>query len=501
MDLLSILQDSLDLLLTWQCMLSILAGLVWGVIMGAIPGLGIVLAIAIGIPFTLMMGAVNGMAFLLAVYEGSIYGGSISAILIGAPGTPAAAATVFDGYPMTKKGQAGKALELALYSSVIGNLCGEVTLILVAAQIAKVALKFGPPERFSLIIFALTIIGSSSGRSLPKGLISAGIGFMIAIVGTDEISGSFRYTFNTLDLQSGIGLIPLLVGVFAISELIMIAESRAGQKEAVLIKSPNPEDNRLSFKELRKELRTIFESSGLGFFFGTLPGLGSTVAAFIAYGNAQRRSKNPDSFGTGIPTGVAAAESGNNAVAGGALIPTITLGIPGDIANSVLLGAFMLHGLRPGPELFQKHPVETYAIFLTLITSSFMLLLVGKIGIKIFVRFVNITKQVLIPVVLLFCFVGTYSVSTSSFDLGLMVFFGVVGYFLRKFKIPMTPFLIAYILEPIAEAEFMRSLIISAGSPLIFFTRPISLFFMVLMVLSIVFTIYRRKKHPPTRDY
>lgn len=501
MDLLSILGASLDLLLTWQCMLSILAGLVWGVIMGAIPGLGIVLAIAIGIPFTLMMGAVNGMAFLLAVYEGSIYGGSISAILIGAPGTPAAAATVFDGYPMTKKGQAGKALELALYSSVIGNLVGEVILILVAAQIAKVALKFGPPERFSLIIFALTIIGSSSGRSLPKGLISATIGFIIAIVGTDEISGSFRYTFNTLDLQSGIGLIPLLVGIFAISELIMIAESRAGQEEAVLAKSPNPEDNRLSLKELRKELRTIFESSGLGVFFGTLPGLGSTVAAFIAYGNAQRRSKNPDSFGTGITTGVAAAESGNNAVAGGALIPTITLGIPGDIANSVLLGAFMLHGLRPGPELFQKHPVETYAIFLTLITSSFMLLVVGKIGIKIFVRFVNITKQVLIPVVLLFCFVGTYSVSTSCFDLGLMVFFGVVGYFLRKFKIPMTPFLIAYILEPIAEAEFMRSLIISAGNPLIFFARPISLLFMVLMVLSVAFTVYRRKKHPPAEDY
>jgi putative tricarboxylic transport membrane protein len=501
MDLLTILQGSLEMLLTWQCMLSIFTGLLWGTIMGAIPGLGIVLAIAIGIPFTLMMNPVNAMAFLLAVYEGAIYGGSISAILIGAPGTPAAAATVFDGYPMCKKGQAGKALEIALYSSVIGNLFGEVTLILIAAQIAKVALKFGPPEKFSLIIFALTIIGSSSGRSLPKGLISATIGFMIAIVGTDEISGSFRFTFGTLELQSGIGLIPLLVGIFAVSELIVIAESRTGQVEAVLTKSDNPDDNRFSIGELKKELRTIFESSALGVFFGCLPGLGSTVAAFISYGNAQRRSKDPDSFGKGNPTGVAAAESGNNAVAGGALVPTITLGIPGDIANSVLLGAFMLHGLRPGPELFTKHPVETYAIFLTLIVSSFMLFFIGKAGIKLFVRFLNITKQTLIPVVLLFCFVGTYSVSTSIFDLGLMVFFGVVGYFLRKFKIPLTPFLIAYVLEPIAEAEFMRSIIISDGDPSIFLTRPISLAFIILMVLSVGFTIYHRKKHPPLGDF
>jgi putative tricarboxylic transport membrane protein len=324
---------------------------------------------------------------------------------------------------------------------------------------------------------------------------------MIAIVGTDEISGSFRFTFDTLELQSGIGLIPLLVGVFAVSELVMIAESRAGQVEAVLTKSPNPEDNRFSIKELKKEIRTIFESSALGVFFGCLPGLGSTVAAFISYGNAQRRSKDPNSFGKGNPTGVAAAEAGNNAVAGGALVPTITLGIPGDVANSVLLGAFMLHGLRPGPELFEKHPVETYAIFLTLIVSSFMLFFIGKVGIKIFVRFVNITKQVLIPVVLLFCFVGTYSVSTSVYDLGLMIFFGVVGYFLRKFKIPLTPFLIAYVLEPIAEAEFMRSIIISDGNPSIFVTRPISLIFLILMVISVAFTVYRRKKHPPTGDF
>ncbi len=465
--------------------------------MGAIPGLGIVLAIAIGIPFTLMLGSVNAMAFLLAVYEGAMYGGSVSAILIGAPGTPANAATVFDGYPMTKKGQAGKALDLVLYASVIGNLFGEVTLIFVAAQIAKAALRFGPAETFSLIVFALSIIASTTGKNLPKGYISATIGFIIAIVGIDEISGSFRYTFNTLDLQSGIGMIPLLVGIFAMSELIIMAESRVSATEVVFKKSPNPEDNKATLKELKKEWRVLFESSALGVFLGALPGLGGTVAAFIAYGNAQHRSKDPNAFGTGIPAGVIAAESANNGTCGGALIPLLTLGIPGDISTSVLLGAFMLHGLRPGPMLFQEHPIETYAIFFTLIASSFMLLLIGKAGIRIFIRFLNVSRETLIPIVLLFCFVGTYSVSTSFFDLSLLVFFGIVGYFLRKFKIPLTPFLIAYILEPFAEFNFMRALIIGDGNPAIFFTRPISLVFIILAFAYVIFTVYRRRKHPP----
>jgi len=500
MDLLTTLHASFFMIFTIKCVIAIFIGVFWGVVVGAIPGLGIVLGISLGLPFTFMMGPVMGISFLLGIYKGAIYGGSISAILIGTPGTPAAAATVFDGYPMTKKGQAGKALEMALYASVIGDVFGEAILIVVAAQLAKIALKFGPPEKFSLIVFALSIIGATSGKSLPKGMISAAIGFMVGIVGTDEVSGSFRYTFDTLELQSGIGLIPMLVGVFAISELVMLAEQRTGRKAVILTTSDNPEDNRVSWKELKGEIRTIFDSSVLGVFFGALPGLGSTIAAFVAYGNAQRRSKDPDKFGTGILTGVAASESGNNAVAGGALIPALTLGIPGDIATSVLLGAFMLQGLRPGPELFEKDAAIVYAIFIGLVISSVVLFIWGKIGIKLFVRFCNLTREVLIPVVLLFCFVGTYAVGTSIFDLGVMVFFGVVGYFLRKLGIPLTPFLIAYILEPIAEAEFQRAMITSDGNPSIFFTRPISLFFMVLVILSIVFTAYRRIKSPPVAE-
>jgi putative tricarboxylic transport membrane protein len=494
MGLLEILLGSLDLIMSWTTMGAIFMGLVWGTVMGAIPGLGIVLAIAIGIPFTLMLGPVDALAFLLATYESAMYGGSISAILIGAPGTPASAATVFDGYPMTKKGQAGKALDIALYASVFGNLIGEVILILVAAHIAKVALKFGPAETFSLIVFALTIIASTTGKNLPKGYISATIGFLIAMVGMDEVTGSYRFTFNTLDLQSGIGMIPLLVGIFAMSELILMAESRLSAETAVLKKSPNPEDNRTNFKEMKKEFRVLIESSSLGVFLGALPGLGGTVASFIAYGNAQHRSKDPEAFGTGIPRGIVAAEGANNGTCGGALIPLLTLGIPGDISTSVLLGAFMIHGLRPGPMLFVEHPIETYAIFLTLIINSFMLLFIAKAGLKIFIRFLNITKQTLIPIVLLLCFVGTYSVSTSFFDLGLLIFFGIVGYFLRKLQIPLTPFLIAYILEPFAEYNFMRSLIIGDNNPLIFVIKPISAVFLILSVASVVFTVYRRRK-------
>ena len=487
----------LKLMLTWHNVMFALLGVAVGIFVGSIPGLTVTMATALMVPLTFQMDPIPAIAMLLGVYKGGMFGGSISAILINAPGTPAASATVLDGFPMTQKGQALKALKMALYASVTADTLSDVVLILVAPPLARLALRFGPPEIFSLVLFSLTIIAAVSGRSLIKGLLAATLGVLFATVGMDPVAGTSRFTFGYVEMLKGIGLLPMLIGLFAVSEVLIRvdAEVMEGIKGLFIKDSDRPEDRRVSWAEFRRCLRTILRGTALGTFLGAIPGIGSTITAFLNYGMAQRASKHPERFGQGELEGVAAAESGNSAVCGATLIPLLSLGIPGDIVTAVLLGAFMIQGIAPGPTMFQEHGRVIYALFVGLMVCNLGNLLIGSLSLRAARNVLRIPQKVLYPTILLLCFVGTYAIDNSLFDVQAMFFFGILGYVMRKFDYPLAPLLIAFVLGPMLENALRQALIMSEGDIGIFISRPISLGFLLLTVLTvslIAFRIWRR---------
>ncbi|RLA91229.1 MAG: C4-dicarboxylate ABC transporter permease [Deltaproteobacteria bacterium] len=486
----------ISLMLTFKNIFFALLGITVGIIIGAIPGMTATMATALLVPLTFGMQPIPAIAMLLGVYKGGIYGGSISAILINTPGTPAASATVLDGYPMAQKGQAMKALKMALYASVMADSMSDIILILVAPPLAAIALRFGPPEVFSLVLFALTIIATVSGASLLKGLIAAAFGILFSTIGMDPIAGTPRFSFGYVDMIKGVGLIPMLIGLFAISEVLIQLEKKISDeiKDIRVKESANPDDNRVTASEMKRCLRTIFRGTGIGTFLGAIPGIGSTLAAFLNYGMAQKASKHPERFGKGEIEGVAAAESGNSAVCGATLIPLLTLGIPGDIVTAVLLGAFMIQGLAPGPLLFKEHSDIIYALFVGLMVCNLGNLVIGSIGIRFFAKVLKVPSRILYPLILILCFVGTFAVNNSLFDVGAMFSFGLIGYIMRKFDYPLAPLLIAFVLGPMIETALRQGLIMSDGSFIIFLQRPISLSFLILTALSIFFFTYKRLK-------
>jgi len=488
-------QLGVQVFFNWPNILAVFSGVTAGIFIGAIPGLTATMSIALLVPLTFTMSPVTGLAMLIGVYKGGTYGGSITAILINTPGTPAAAATALDGYPLAKKGKALKALKMAIYSSVMADVFSDIVLILVAAPLAIIALKLGPPELTTLLILALTIVGMVSGKSLIKGLLVASLGLLFSCVGMDLMTGTPRFIFGSLEMAKGFPLIPLLIGLFAIPEILVQVEEKARAKEsAVLKKSPKKEDNRVSFQELKRCSKTIFRSAIVGTFIGAIPGIGSVISSFISYGMAKSGSKNPEEFGEGSLEGVAAAEAGNNAVCGATLIPLLTLGIPGDAITAVMLGAFLIQGLVPGPELIIKHPAVIYGLFVALIVGNIANLTIANLGIRFFARVAGISKNILFPIVSILCVVGTYAVQNSLFDVKTMLFFGILGYFMRKFAFPIPPLLIAFILGPMVEDRLRQSLLISGGSPDIFFSSPISLAFIVLTGLSIIGMAWKQIK-------
>jgi len=487
----------LKLMVTWHNVMFALLGVAVGIFVGSIPGLTVTMAMALMVPLTFQMDPIPAIAMLLGVYKGGMFGGSISAILINAPGTPAASATVLDGFPMTQKGQALKALKMALYASVTADTMSDVVLILVAPPLARLALRFGPPEIFSLVLFSLTIIAAVSGRSLIKGLLAATLGVLFATVGMDPVAGTSRFTFGYVEMLKGIGLLPMLIGLFAVSEVLIRVEAEVmeGIKGLFIKDSDRPEDRRVSWAEFRRCLRTILRGTALGTFLGAIPGIGSTITAFLNYGMAQRASKHPERFGQGELEGVAAAESGNSAVCGATLIPLLSLGIPGDIVTAVLLGAFMIQGIAPGPTMFQEHGRVIYALFVGLMVCNLGNLLIGSLSVRAARNVLRIPQKVLYPTILLLCFVGTYAIDNSLFDVQAMFFFGILGYVMRKFDYPLAPLLIAFVLGPMLENALRQALIMSDGDIGIFISRPISLGFLLLTVLTvslIAFRIWRR---------
>jgi len=471
-------------------------GVALGVVLGSIPGLTATMAIALIVPMTFSLSPIVSIGMLIGAYKGGCFGGSIPAILLNTPGTPAAAATSLDGHQLAKKGKGFKALRVALFSSVLADSFSDIVLILVAPPLALIALKMGPPEMTGLVVFSLLIITAVAGKSLTKGLIAGVLGLMVGIIGLDPIMASRRFGFGFTQLDEGISLMPMLIGLFALSEFFINIEKTRKKKKARLFEiTTDVKQARLSGAEKIACGKIIGLASCIGTILGAIPGIGPSIAAFASYAQAKKLSKNPEEFGHGAIEGVAAAEAGNNAVAGANLIPLLTLGIPGDVGAALLLGAFMIQGLHPGPLLFQNNLDIIYAIFMSLLLANFFNFLIGRQYIKIASKVANIPTHYIFPAVLAFCLVGSYGFNQSLFDVWMALLFGTFGYILRKNGFPVAPLLIAFILEPILETSFRQSLLMSQGSPLIFFTHPISCAFLVLSIVGIFITIRSKKKH------
>jgi len=473
--------------------LFIILGVTCGIIGGCLPGISPSMTIALLLPVSLYMPKIASIALLMGAYQGAMFGGSISAILINTPGTAAAAATVLDGYPMAQKGQAGKALAMSLYASCTGGFVGCLVPLGGAQSLALVTLKFGPPEYFGLMVMSLMLISGLSGNSLLKGLLSAGMGLGAATVGIEAIYGARRFTFGNPNLLDGLSNLSLFIGLFAFSEvLVMLLKTREELNEKPEIRDRSGE--KLTFAEYWSNLGTMGVSGVIGAIIGVLPGLGGSTAAFLAYAETQRRSKTPELFGTGILPGIAAPEAANNGVCGGALVPTMTLGIPGDVVTAILIGALVAQGIKPGPLMFTENIGDVYMIYIGLLLAVICLVVVGTLGVPFFAKILNIRKSMLFPLILVICVIGTYASRSNYFDCLAMIGFGVVGYIMKRGGIPIPPMVIAFVIGGGLENSLRQSLILSDNSLMIFVTRPICLFLLIISLLLLVFMIRRNIK-------
>jgi len=494
---LELVTEAFSLFLSVDNLVAVFIGVFIGTFVGAIPGMTTPMGVALVLPFTFTMHPVTGILLLLGVYKGGLYGGSITAILIKAPGTPAASCTVLDGYPMAQKGEARRALDMALYASCFADFVSNLSLILFTGLLASFALKFGPPEFFTLIVFSLTIIAGVSGDKLSKGIASASMGLILATVGLDIIYGTDRFVFGETELMAGLNFIPVLIGLFALPEIInQFAKKFERRAEAGALGAKHA-----TFAEFRKCFKSILRGSIIGVILGAIPGIGGSPSAFLSYSEAKRTSKNRYNFGKGEIEGVAAAEAGNNGVAGATMIPLLALGVPGDVITAVILGAFMIHGLRPGPVMFEQNLSLIYALFMGIMLSSAYLFVIGKLSIRMISRIADIPNTLLYPAVLVLCIYGGYAINNNLFDILVMFVVGILGFAMLRFDIPAAPFLIAFILGPLLEDNFRQALLMSSGSGTIFFRNEICLVFWALTALSIFLLVRnhmraRRDKGP-----
>lgn len=453
-----------------------------GLLAGVIPGMGPLTAIVMLMPFTFHLPPAPGMISLLGMFVGGVAGGSITSILLGIPGAPAAAATVIDGHALAKRGEGGRAIGWALLASCMGGMLATVLLVLVAPRLARFATRFGPPEIALIAFLGLFTVASLSRAHVGKGVAAMAIGLLVSTVGIDTFTNVHRFTFGYRPLRGGISMIPVIIGIFAVSA--MLVDSGLESKPFFL-----PDRPRLPrLKEIRAHFWLVIRSALIGMGIGTLPGVGTAIAAFLAYGSAQRTSKSPDAMGTGAIEGVIAPEAANNAVTSGALVPTLVIGVPGDPTTAVLIGALFMQGLMPGPALFTQHRDVINSIFFALFVANVLMLFLGIYGARIFARAISVPRRVLVPIIFLMCFIGTYSVNHSMFDVMTMWIAGFVGYVLVKVDIPLPPVVLGLVLGPIIERTFRQALALGRGSALIFFQRPVSL---ILIVVMVGFTVMR----------
>ena len=477
------LNQAFSLALSYNAILATLAGTVVGIIFGAIPGLTYSMALALMLPFTFGMEPAAAIALLLGVYIGGMTGGSVSAILIGIPGTPSAAATVFDGYPMALKGQASVALGAAVIASVFGGLVSLAIMVLLLEQVAAFAIKFGPVEIFALVLFGLSTICGLAERSMVRGVVAGLLGLMLMIIGLDEIDGVARLTFGTVALQQGVNLLVAMIGLFAVPQ-VMTTFIDHGHKEAAKVPG-NVRATMPSLRQLKDRLWLSIRCAILGTGIGAIPGTGGPIAAFLSYDHARRFSKRPEDFGKGELSGVIAPETANNAVTGGAMIPLLSLGIPGDPATAVILGGMMIHGLQPGPMLFRTHLPAIYAIYISIFVAYLITLVVQIWGIRLFVRVLQVPSHLLAVCILVMCVLGSYAIRNSIFDVYTMAIMGLVGYVLLRLHIPVAPVVLGLVLGGTLETQFRTALILGEGSYQGFVDSKVALFFFALIALTL----------------
>ncbi len=459
--------EGLHLILQWQNLLAILIGVYCGVIIGMLPGLSPAMAVALAAPFTLFIPPLQGLSLLMGIYKGGVYGGSISAVLIGTPGTPEAAATVFDGYALTKKGKAERALYASLYASIFGDVMGTTVLMFLSPLFAAFALMVGPAETIPLVLLALSIIIVTLGNEKVKGFIAALIGFILATVGVDPIAGSTRLTFDSLELAIGIGIIPLLIGLFAIPEIIsnVLDKSSIDSTNAAQGKCFDLGHDQLTVREFFAHWKLFIMSGVIGAVIGAMPGLGSATASFTCYAAAQKMSKKPELFGHGSEEGLIACETGNNGTVGPALVPLLTLGIPGSATAAVLYGSLIMNGITPGPFIFRDHGSVLYGLFIGLMIGAVVLYPVAISVFKyLIIHILKIDKRFLFAAVFLLCVSGAYAVQNSMTDVFVMCIAGIFAFPLKRLGFPMGPLLIAFILEPILERSSRESLLLAGNN-------------------------------------
>ena len=474
----------------WSLLL-VAGGVMMGVMLGAIPGLNSPMGTALLIPFTYAMDSTSGLLLLTAVYCGGTFGGSISAILFNVPGAPEASVTGFDGYPMAKAGKAGKALGYAIMCSCLGGLFSVAVMNMISPLLAQVALSFSEPEYFALALAALTLIASLGGDRMLKAFLVGFIGLLVATIGIDPMTSIERFTFGSAGLMAGINFIPALIGAFAVGEILATSEmgmAKAGEA-VVKVSTELPK-----IVELLRLKWTILRSAVIGTLIGILPGVGATTAAFVGYSEAVRWSKHPEKFGTGIPEGIAAPETCNNAATGGAMVPLLTLGIPGSATTAVIIGGFLVHGLQPGPMLFLNQPELMYSIFIAMYVANIFMLFSGIIVAKLFSNFRKIRYSILGPCIFVFATVGAFGISNSMADVWVMFAFGLLGYVMKKFHYPIAPLIIALVLGELAEISLRRGMRMEDYDLGAFLMRPISGTILLVTVVTLLFTIYSKVK-------
>ncbi|EGB14175.1 protein of unknown function DUF112 transmembrane [Pseudodesulfovibrio mercurii] len=471
----------------------VFVGVALGVIVGGIPGLSGPIAIAMVIPITYFMPAVGAIGFLVGINKGGCFGGSITAILLNTPGAPEATATTFDGYPLAQSGKAGKALKVSLLSSVIGDLFSTCLVIAIASPIASIALKMGPAEIAAILILALTMIALLESESFLKGIIASCFGLFFSTVGMEPVASQARFSFGIYQLESGLSIGAMAIGMLAAAEIVRQAIELNKEQGVNLscLKKEDKKNNNLSVKELISLIPTWLRSSLVGSFIGTCPGLGSTVACFMSYGIAKKMGKPGEKYGTGEIKGVAAPEAANNAVVGSSLIPLFTLGIPGSVAASLLVGAFVIHGITPGPLMFEEHGREVYSIYGCMIVGNIAVLILGYLGIKIFVKVLEVPKQILYPIILFTCVVGTYIMESDPFYAYVMVFFMIIGFLMKITEFPFVSFVIGFVLGGSLEISLQQTLIMSSNHISVLFTRPISGSIMATTMIAILYSGYK----------
>jgi putative tricarboxylic transport membrane protein len=475
--------------LTIKTIFLIFGGTALGILFGSIPGITVTMGVALFLPVTFSMTPIEGLSLLMGLYIGGTSGGLISAILLNIPGTPASICTTFDGSPMAKRGEAGKALGLGIVFSFLGGIFSLLILYFISPLVARVALSFASFEYFSIGIFSLTLVSTMSGKSLLKGLFSALLGFSFTFIGMAPITSFPRFTFGIRELNGGLNLLPALIGLFAVAQLFEEAQEGVGEKVVPI--EYNIKGFGFSMEEFLSQKVNFLRSAAIGTGIGILPGLGGAICSVVAYGVAQKQSKTPELFGNGSIEGLVASETANNASTGGALVPLMTLGIPGDNTTAILLAGFMIHGITPGPLLFENNGVLVYAIFTALMLANIFMLVSEFGGMRLFVKVLKVPKQILLPIVLTLCVIGAYGTNNRMFDVWTMLFFGILGFFMKKIEIPSTPLLLGFILGPIIETELRRGLMRSQGSFLPFFTEPISGVILVITIVIVLYSAYK----------